>query len=175
MTDWLMKVFAPRGTWGFLWRLMVLTGNVALANFAFGRVIEDQLHSPSYYIGHAAFVGGPLIAFFLMVTVYQVRLQRKLLNLSRKDALTGLNNRGYFLESVEATRKTVEEALLTHCETLQDRFAVLAGAPTSDSNTTAASINTARKSEYGAVYFPWIDVSGSGALAPLPLTSIHGK
>jgi len=132
MTDWLMKVFAPRGTWGFLWRLMVLTGIVALANFAFGRVIEDQLHSPSYYIGHAAFVGGPLIAFFLMVTVYQVRLQRKLLNLSRKDALTGLNNRGYFLESVEATRKTDGRGVLLlidadHFKLINDNHGHLTG------------------------------------------------
>ncbi|MGB1016540.1 MAG: phage tail sheath family protein, partial [Nannocystaceae bacterium] len=31
---------------------------------------------------------------------------------------------------------------------------------------TAEAINTARESTYGALYFPWIDVSGKGAFVP---------
>ena len=103
--DKLMNWLAPRGTLGFITRLVVLIGIVAIANLLFSAFVDDHpLHEPSYYILHAFFVGGPLIAFFLTVTVFQIRLQRKLSRLSRKDGLTGLNNRRTFFALADAAR-----------------------------------------------------------------------
>jgi phage tail sheath protein FI len=67
---------------------------------------------------------------------------------------------------VDAVRmKAIREKLLDHCERLQDRFAILDSAEEVPA-LTAAAINDLRESTYGALYFPWIDVSGSGDFAP---------
>lgn len=104
--DELMRLLAPRGTFGFISRLVFLIALVALANVVFGFWMADEysMHSPTYYLTHATFVGGPLMAFFLAVTVFQVRLQRRLWCLSRKDGLTGLNNRRTFFDLTTAAR-----------------------------------------------------------------------
>jgi phage tail sheath protein FI len=56
------------------------------------------------------------------------------------------------------TVPALQEAVLTHCEKLKDRFAILDGnsAPTS---LNKANIQTVRDSSYGAIYFPWIQVA----------------
>lgn len=95
--DKVMHWLAPKGAIGFVTRLVVLTCLVAAANLVFALVFEvGHMRQPLYYLAHALFVGAPLIAFFLTVTVFQIRLQRKLSRLSRKDGLTGLNNRRTF-------------------------------------------------------------------------------
>ena len=103
--DQLIQLVAPKGWIGFFRRLTLLVGCVAIANMGFARLGDDadhgDVHSPAYYLLHAAVVGGPVIAFFLAVTVYQLRLQRKLWQLSRKDGLTGLNNRCTFFDLME--------------------------------------------------------------------------
>ncbi|MCB9761863.1 MAG: phage tail sheath family protein [Alphaproteobacteria bacterium] len=63
---------------------------------------------------------------------------------------------------LDAVNDQINEAILVHCELMQDRFAVLSGAQTSDATYSASSVTAARASEYGAVYYPWVDVSGSG-------------
>ena len=54
------------------------------------------------------------------------------------------------------TSAAVQDALLTHCETRKDRFAIL------DSPETIAGgidrLPKPRDSKYGAYYFPWIQV-----------------
>lgn len=104
MINWLMKALAPKGVPGFLSRFMMLVSLVTLANVSFDIVTGHPLQSLLYYIAHGLFVSGPFIAFFLAVTVFQVRLQRKLSRLSRKDPLTGLNNRRSFFDTVERMR-----------------------------------------------------------------------
>ena len=95
--DNLMRWLAPKGVMGFFLRLVVLISLVAALNVAFGLIYDEHgLHEPFYYVTHATFVGGPLIAFFLTVTTFQIKLQRKLWCLSRKDGLTDLNNRRTF-------------------------------------------------------------------------------
>ncbi|MEZ4384628.1 MAG: phage tail sheath subtilisin-like domain-containing protein [Nannocystaceae bacterium] len=70
------------------------------------------------------------------------------------------------VEGVDATRiKAIQEKILTHCENLGDRFAILDGAETVETLTSVA-INNLRESTYGALYFPWIDVSGDGDYVP---------
>ncbi len=114
--DHLMRLLAPKSWIGFFVRLVVLVGLVAAENIAFayffGGLGKNDAHSASYYVAHAALVGGPLIAFFLAVTVFQVRLQRKLFRLSRKDGLTGLNNRRTFFDLVEKSRRNEQKGVL---------------------------------------------------------------
>ncbi len=104
MFNWLMKALAPHGVPGFLARFMLFLSMVMLANVFFDIVSGRTTQSLTYYIAHGLFVGGPFIAFFLAVTVFQVRLQRKLSRLSRKDPLTGLNNRRSFFDAIDRLR-----------------------------------------------------------------------
>ncbi len=101
----LMRLLAPRGVAGFILRLIILIGLVAGSNIAFALVYDDHdLHELSYYVMHAVVVGGPLIAFFLAVTMFQIQLQRRLWQLSTKDGLTNLNNRRTFFEKTVKRR-----------------------------------------------------------------------
>lgn len=132
MTDWIMQALAPRGALGFIARLLLLTGVVAMANLGFSLVISDDFHHPSYYIAHALFVGMPLIAFFLAVTLFQIRLQRKLWRLSRRDPLTGLHNRRSFFELITKIRANDGRGILLlidadHFKAVNDTFGHLAG------------------------------------------------
>ncbi len=69
-------------------------------------------------------------------------------------------------EGIDAVRmNAIREKLLSHCEKLQDRFALLDSAE-EVAGLTAENINTTRESTYGALYFPWIDVSGKGTFVP---------
>jgi phage tail sheath protein FI len=61
--------------------------------------------------------------------------------------------------------KAIQELVLGHCETLGERFAIL-DAPLVVTQITAADIVKVRHSDYGALYFPWIDVTGSEAYCP---------
>ncbi|MEZ4434204.1 MAG: phage tail sheath C-terminal domain-containing protein [bacterium] len=61
--------------------------------------------------------------------------------------------------TTEAT--IINEKLLTHCEACEDRFAILA-APMTPPTVNADGINQTRESEYGAIYFPFIDTTGKG-------------
>ena len=119
--DSLMRWLAPKGVVGFLLRLVVLVNLVAVLNIVFGLIYDQHgLHEPFYYLAHAAFVGGPLIAFFLAVTMFQIRLQRKLWRLSRKDGLTNLNNRQTFFDQADKRRKQGEHGVLLMLDA--DRF-----------------------------------------------------
>lgn len=112
--DQLMRLLAPHSTFGFISRLIFLTAFVAAANIVFAFAVDENygMQSPLYYLAHATFVGGPLIAFFLAVTVFQIRLQRKLWRLSRKDGLTGLNNRRTFFDLATSARTSDEIGVL---------------------------------------------------------------
>jgi phage tail sheath protein FI len=70
-------------------------------------------------------------------------------------------------------RVTIRGMVLDHCENVQDRFAVLDGEETVEGALVPAGIypnaggtGTGTTSTYGAVYFPWIDVSGTGHYVP---------
>jgi phage tail sheath protein FI len=58
-----------------------------------------------------------------------------------------------------ATADAVQNAILDHCENtyLQDRFAILDGRQTT-TLTKAAIQGETRDSDYGAIYYPWIEV-----------------
>ncbi|EBA13716.1 GGDEF domain-containing protein [Roseobacter sp. CCS2] len=122
--DQLMRRLAPKGWVGFITRLIGMIGLVAIANLTFAHYFDTievrGMQSPLYHIGHATVVGGPLIAFFLTVSLFQIRLQRRLWQLSRKDALTGLNNRRTFFELVSKARAINHRGVLVMMDA--DRF-----------------------------------------------------
>lgn len=119
--DTVMRWLAPKGVAGFMLRLAFLTGLVAVSNIAFGLAFDEHgLHEPTYYIMHAAFVGAPLISFFLAVTMFQVRLQRRLWRLSRRDSLTDLSNRQTFFDQTDRRRKQGTPGVLLMLDA--DRF-----------------------------------------------------
>ena len=71
------------------------------------------------------------------------------------------------LLSDDAVRvKAIQERLLTHAEQLGDRVAILDAPRDITGDLTAGNILKLRNSDYGAYYFPWIDVRGDGAYAP---------
>jgi phage tail sheath protein FI len=72
-----------------------------------------------------------------------------------------------------ARRAAVQEQVLAHCERMQNRFAILDGAATMDGPLVPAGIYSnadasgmGQTSTYGAIYFPWIDVSGKQDYMP---------
>ncbi len=69
-------------------------------------------------------------------------------------------------DDIDAIRvKAIQEKLLDHCERLGDRFAILDSAE-EVATVTAEAILKVRESSYGAIYFPWIDVTGKGDYVP---------
>ena len=105
--DKLMHRLELRGMLGVATAFLLSVSLVALANYGFAKLygITDILPA-SLYFAHAVFVGGPFAVMVLTIIMYQLRLQRKLWVLSRKDGLTGINNRRTFLES---TRRRLGE------------------------------------------------------------------
>ncbi len=70
-------------------------------------------------------------------------------------------------DSPTATRLTeIKSMLVDHCAvTLQDRFAIIDGVPDKPDDVDHIKGGVA-ETTYGAVYFPWIDVSGEGDYLP---------
>lgn len=64
-------------------------------------------------------------------------------------------------DAVDDNATVINDKLLTHCEACEDRFAILA-APMTPATVDADGINQTRESEYGAIYFPFIDTTGKG-------------
>jgi phage tail sheath protein FI len=69
-----------------------------------------------------------------------------------------------------ARRVAVRELVLSHCERMEDRFAIVDGEESVDGELTppeiypnAAGNARGRNSNYGAVYFPWIDIGEKNA------------
>lgn len=101
----IMRILAPRSIVGFVVRFAFWIALIATANIGFAMLFEEAGNQlAGYHLAHAVVVGGPFIFFFLLVTVYQMRLQSRLWALSRKDGLTDLNNRRTFFEMVEKAR-----------------------------------------------------------------------
>lgn len=64
-------------------------------------------------------------------------------------------------------RKLINDAVLKHCEDMKDRFAILDGvAVYVEGELNVSSIYGGTQSEYGAVYFPYLDVDGTGNYMP---------
>lgn len=55
--------------------------------------------------------------------------------------------------------KPFQEALIAHCDLLKDRFVILDGKRVATVNMAAIEVATTR-SDYAAIYYPWIEVAG---------------
>lgn len=61
--------------------------------------------------------------------------------------------------SSETERQTAISDLLTQCETLKDRFAILeVGKDKSNISSLTITSTSGRQSKYGAIYYPWLKV-----------------
>jgi diguanylate cyclase len=95
----LFRILAPSSALSLVIHIVLWISMIWLANIGFAYMTVDSLdYSLLYYGAHAFFVGGPFIVFVTFVTRYQIRFQKHLSLLSRKDGLTGLNNRRTFME-----------------------------------------------------------------------------
>lgn len=104
----LFRILAPTSLKNALALITFLTSLIAVANLAFAYAVDGSFQRAiGYYIAQAVFVGGPFVVFVTVVTRYQLKLQKHLSLLSRKDGLTGLNNRRTFLELAQ---KRLEES-----------------------------------------------------------------
>lgn len=70
-------------------------------------------------------------------------------------------------------RAAIQEMVINHCEKLQDRFAILDGVETVTGNLVPNSIypnatgnGMGKNSNYAAIYFPYIDINGTGDYVP---------
>jgi diguanylate cyclase (GGDEF)-like protein len=98
----IFRFFAPQGVIAGAAMVAVLICVIAGADLLFIYIVDGQISRPvRFYVLQAIFVGGPFVVLFVWVTSYQLRLQRRLSLLSRKDGLTGLNNRRTFVELAE--------------------------------------------------------------------------
>lgn len=59
---------------------------------------EGLTNTVGFYFLESLYIGGPFAALFYASSLYQHKLQRRLSLLSRKDGLTGLNNRRTFMD-----------------------------------------------------------------------------
>ncbi|WP_322890412.1 MULTISPECIES: GGDEF domain-containing protein [unclassified Yoonia] len=109
-----MRLLEPRSRRGVVVRVLFFVAVISLANILFATLIGPLLPGKPvlYQIAKSAFVGGPLLWFFFVVMLYQVRLQRHLSLLSRKDWLTGLNNRRTFLDLASKRHKDYKSDIL---------------------------------------------------------------
>lgn len=95
----IFHVLAPRSWTGVLHRTVPTVLLIFGMNLAFARYYGGAIDKPlSYYFWGAVMIGGPFVVVFFASSLYQVRLQKRLSLLSRKDGLTGLNNRRTFMD-----------------------------------------------------------------------------
>ena len=95
----IFKLLAPQSLVGVAVVCAVMLCLVTAMNLGFILVADGMFVRPvSFYAVQAIVVGAPFVAGFTTITTYQLRLQRHLSLLSRKDGLTGLNNRRTFLQ-----------------------------------------------------------------------------
>jgi phage tail sheath protein FI len=66
------------------------------------------------------------------------------------------------------TTKTAHEAVIDHCELLEDRFAVLDGIRNPAQITPGNIQGTTKDSPYAALYWPWIEVSDPSEMLMRP-------
>ncbi|WP_019953453.1 GGDEF domain-containing protein [Yoonia vestfoldensis] len=109
-----MRLLEPRSRLGIVVRVLFFTVLLALANILFATIAGPLLPGKPllYQIAKAVFIGAPFLWFFFVVMLYQVRLQRHLSHLSRKDWLTGLNNRRTFFDLAGKRNKEHKAGIL---------------------------------------------------------------
>ena len=124
----IFKFIAPKDFKGAVISILLWTGLITLANIGYVLAMDGRMTGS---IGHVTLqgitVGGPFVTFFVAITGYQLRLLRSLSLLSRKDGLTGLNNRRTFMELAQKRLDSSGRGVLVlldadHFKRVNDRF-----------------------------------------------------
>ncbi len=93
------KLMAPTNFKGGVVNVLLFLFGVGIFEVVFLRVYDGAFtRNLNYYIAHSVFVGAPFVVLFVAGSGHQLGLIRRLSLLSRKDGLTGLNNRHTFME-----------------------------------------------------------------------------
>lgn len=96
--DRIFKVIAPRNALDFGIKVMIVVLMVVGANFLYFWMFADlSAISPLSVVKQALFLGIPFVGMGFLIVTRQAQVLERLSLLSRKDGLTGLNNRRTFL------------------------------------------------------------------------------
>ena len=130
----LIKLLAPRNRLGVVMRVLLFTAALSLANMAFAVTIAPILPDVPfvYNIARAVFVAMPLLWLLFGVMLYQAKLQRRLSFMSRKDWLTGMNNRRTFFDLASMRSRQCKTGILLmldadHFKQINDTYGHQAG------------------------------------------------
>jgi diguanylate cyclase len=112
--EFLMQILEPRSRRGVIMRAIFFVALITCTNMGFVQIAGLPTAGASwwYFFLQALMVGGPFVVFFFIVMMFQVRLQRQLSLSSRKDWLTGLNNRRTFLDLAERRHRQFRMGIL---------------------------------------------------------------
>ena len=109
----ILRVLTPKRAVGISALGSVAVCCIVLLNLAFVHVYFGYFpQSISFFALQAIVVGTPFVTFFCWVLICQAKLQYKLSLLSRKDGLTGLNNRRTFLDLADKRMKEAAPGVL---------------------------------------------------------------
>ena len=129
-----MQILEPHSGWGIVGRVLVVTTLIAGGNTLFGWYFGPYMPQNMllYHGLQGAVLGAPFIWFFFTVMMHQVHLQRRLSLLSRKDGLTGLNNRRTFFDLAARRNQQFQTGILLvldadHFKQINDTYGHQAG------------------------------------------------
>ena len=129
----LFRLLAPESWMGFFVRVMFFTALISISNFCFHYYYWRQIPTDlEYLVAQSTFIGLPYILLFFSAATYQLNLQKRLSLLSRKDGLTGLNNRRTFMELAQKRFDRLGHGVLLlldadHFKDVNDRYGHAAG------------------------------------------------
>ncbi len=136
----------------------------------FGDLLGDKTATGLQEVKQSGFVAAPLDAwrplahavygFFLNggTRCYVIRIDRAASLSAALNKLAGIDEIAIVVVPGNTT-ETVQEAVLDHCESLKDRFAVLDGQQVVAPFTKERIQANTKDSTFGAIYFPWIKVT----------------
>lgn len=93
-----LKFISPKNTQDGVALALVFLSLFMATNFVFFHFVDDVVPPFRVIVLQSIITGGPFVAFGVAVSTHQLTLLRRLSLLSRKDGLTGLNNRHTFME-----------------------------------------------------------------------------
>lgn len=111
--DMIFRILAPDRMVGAIVVALALTCLIAAWNIAYIYLAYGGFARPvADYVLQGVCVGGPFVVLVCAVTNFQLRTIRRLSLLSRKDGLTGLNNRRTFLDLAHKRMRDQEGGVL---------------------------------------------------------------
>ena len=108
-----LKLISPRSTRDGIALAMIFVLILMAANFVFFHAVGGDLNPPvTFIILQSIVIGGPFVTMGVIITTHQLGSLRRLSLLSRKDGLTGLNNRRTFIELAQKRLESMGRGVL---------------------------------------------------------------